>query len=80
MMRAFLVRAGEEQVIIQPTLNEVTGTVNKAIVYYNGTGKGVHIAIGINDEELLIAHVTADGAMEIDAMEEPEPERSDFID
>ena len=79
-MRSFLVRAGKEVVIIPPVKNEVTGTTNKALLYYNGTGRGVHIAVGINSEEMFIAHVTAEGASEIDAMEEPEGHASDIVD
>lgn len=79
-MRSFLVRSGEELVIIPPTKNEVTGTTNKAILYYNGTGKGVHVAIGINEREIYIAHVTAGGATEIDLMEDREHAPSDTVD
>jgi len=79
-MRSFLVRSGEELVILHPSKNEVTGTTNKAILYYNGTGRGVHVAIGINEREIYIAHVTADGACEIDMMEEREHAPSDTVD
>ncbi len=79
-MRSFLVKSGEEVVIIHPSKNEVTGTTNKAILYYNGTGKGVYIAIGINERKIYIAHVTAEGATDIDIMEELKHAPSDTVD
>ena len=79
-MRSFLVRAGEEVVILQPVKNEVTGTMSRVIRYYNGTGRGDYIVIGDTSEELFIAHVTAEGSSEINAMDEPERHANDAID
>ena len=69
-MKSFLVRSGEDLEIIPPATSPITGVISRGIRYYNGTGRGVHVAIGINDQEIFIAHVTSDGADEIISMEE----------
>ena len=79
MLRSFRVSPSEMLDVIKPSVNPITGETSRAIRYYNGTKLSDNIVIIFAQDELLIAHVTAEGRDEINAMEAVQHPDSDTV-